>query len=182
MHSIPLGLCLDLDGTLVDSRSDIAAACNHALQALGRSPLPEAIVAGFVGDGARKLLSRALRTDQEPLLGEALLLFEAFYAAHPADHTTLLPGARELLERSPVPLALVTNKPRLATEQILEALGIRGFFRDIAAGGDAPLKPRPDLVQRALGGLGLEASNTWMVGDGPQDMGAGRAADRKSVV
>jgi phosphoglycolate phosphatase len=108
-------LLLDLDGTLVDSRRDIARACNAALVAVGRPELDEARVVSFVGDGARLLLARALEVDASaPIVDEALEPFLESYLAHPVEHTVLLPGVREtlahLVERG-VLLALATNKP-----------------------------------------------------------------------
>lgn len=177
-------ILFDLDGTLVDSRKDIAAACNHALAAVGRPPLDEATIAGFVGDGARMLLSRALQTGAgaEPILDEALARFQAFYARHAADHTTWMPGALDALEAlTDRALALVTNKPREATLAVLEALGQGARFGAIVAGGDGPLKPDPRAVHAALGPLHVLPAEAWMVGDGRQDIEAGRAAGCSTV-
>ena len=168
----------DLDGTLVDSRGDIAAACNHALGSLGRPELPLATISGFVGDGGRKLLERALKVEAEaPIVDVALAAFDGYYRAHPAVHTVFLPGAREALDAlREHPLALATNKRRGATLAVLEALGIRERFAAVSAGGDGPLKPDPECLLRLCRALSVSAADTFMVGDGPQDIGAGRAA------
>ena len=160
----------DLDGTLVDSRIDIATACNHALVASGREPLPIDRVATFVGDGARKLLARAFGTDDvEAPLAE----FLRYYAAHPVDHTRWMPGARDALAKL-VPAAIVTNKARVVAERVVEALGIR--VEVLVAGGDCPLKPDPAPILRAVAALGSRPSETWVIGDGVQDALAGKAA------
>lgn len=171
-------LLLDLDGTLVDSVSDIAGAMDATLIALGRAPLGRGGVRPLVGDGARALVERALRatgTVDPALLARTLVDFDARYTASPVVHTSLLPGAREVLALD-LPKALVTNKPRRVTDRVLEGLGIAGAFDLVVAGGDAPLKPAPDGVRAALAALAVPPDAAWMIGDGPQDVLAGRAA------
>ena len=180
----PRALLFDLDGTLVDSRADIAAACNAALVAHGRTALPLADVAAMIGDGARLLIARALAASEVPggaplTLEDVAASFHGYYVAHPCVHTTLLPGAREIVAeaaRDGLPCALVTNKPREVTLALLEALGLSTTFAFIWAGGDGPLKPAPDGVRASAEALGVPPDTAWMVGDGPQDVGAGKAA------
>ena len=176
----PAALFLDLDGTLVDSRRDIAIACNAARVAHGLSPLAEEAIVAMVGDGARALVSRAFDVlEGDPLLDAAVATFHASYVAHPCVHTTLLPGARELLEHAAatsVPCALVTNKPREVTVLLLARLGVDALFRALWAGGDGPLKPSPAGILAVAERLGVAPGLVWMIGDGPQDVGAGKAA------
>jgi phosphoglycolate phosphatase len=176
----PLAVVFDLDGTLVDSRDDIATACNHALVAHGRAALPVDVVRRFVGDGARLLVARAFElAASDPALDAPLATFRAYYEAHPADTTTLLPGARDVLDAlraRGVKLAIATNKPRGVTERALDALDLRARVDALAAGGDGPLKPHPFTVRSVLEAVGVEPGCAWMVGDGPQDVRAGRAA------
>jgi phosphoglycolate phosphatase len=171
----PLALLFDLDGTLVDSRRDIADALNATLP----RPLALETVVTMIGDGSRLLVERGLRAvgelHDERAVDVALAVFTRAYAAHPARHTTLLPGAREALALG-VPNALVTNKPRSVTELVLEALGIAPSFTAVYAGGDGPLKPSPAGVLSLLAILGVPPRDAWVVGDGPQDIAAGRAA------
>lgn len=135
----------------------------------------------MIGDGARILVARALAHGSlDPAVPEALLeevsaLFLLRYAARPVVDTALLPGAREALALG-LPAAVVTNKPRAITLLVLEELGIAGSFGVVVAGGDAPLKPSPRGVEAALAALGVPAASAWMIGDGPQDVLAGRAA------
>lgn len=168
----------DLDGTLVDSRGDIAAACNAALASVGRAALPAATIAGFVGDGGRKLLERALEArPEDPVVDHALAAFDRYYLAHPAVHTVFLPGAREALDAlREHPLAIATNKSRAAALGVLDALGARDRFRAVTAGGDGPLKPDPESLLGLCRALSARPEDSFMVGDGPQDVGAGRAA------
>lgn len=178
MITPPAAVFFDLDGTLIDSRGDIAAACNHALVSEGRSPLPVDVVRGFVGDGARWLLARAFGlTPEDPAVTRALDVFRAYYEAHPTDHTLVLPGLDELVARlGGVPLAVVTNKPRSTAEIVLERLGLRSLFREVRGGGDGPLKPDPTVTRALIRRLAVPAGDVWFVGDGAQDIDAGRAA------
>jgi len=174
----PDAVLFDLDGTLIDSQADIAAACNHALETHDRARLPDSVIRTFVGDGARVLLARAfgVRPDA-PELESPLEAFHAFYRANPVVHTTLLPGARESLDAARgKKRILATNKPRETTLRVLEVLGILGEFDAVRGGGDGPLKPHPFTLLSALNEVNVEPSRAWMVGDGPQDVGAGKAA------
>lgn len=176
----PRAIAFDLDGTLIDSRADIAATCNHVLTWAGRPPLPESTIATFVGDGARTLLARAFA-----LAGDASELtslleeFNRYYAAHPVARTRWMTGAREALDAAHaagILAAVVTNKSRQATLPILDALGVRARFAAISAGGDGPLKPSAEPVLAVMRAMGTSAAETWVVGDGVQDIGAARAA------
>jgi phosphoglycolate phosphatase len=181
---IRLGVVFDLDGTLIDSKLDIAAAANHALPAHGFPALPVEEIASYVGDGARTLLARAARLDSADERLDALLgTFLDYYAAHPTDHTVLLPGAREALEAlGELPLALCTNKPRAITDQILSNLRLAQTFRVVVGGGDLPKsKPDPLPLQHIAGKLGLSTAELVMVGDGEQDIYCAKNASARSV-
>jgi phosphoglycolate phosphatase len=91
----------------------------------------------------------------------------------------LLPGVRHVLDVTrelALPCAVVTNKPHDVTLLVLEALGIGLFFQAIWGGGDGPLKPSPAGINDVVARLGVHARDAWMIGDGPQDIGAGKAA------
>jgi phosphoglycolate phosphatase len=175
----------DLDGTLVDSRQDIADATNHTLARSGRAALSEAEITSYVGDGARLLLSRAARVAEDAPELEALLReFLEFYTAHAADNTRPLPHAEAVLtELYPIwPLALCTNKPRRTTDAVVEELALGRFFRMVVAGDDLPKKkPEPEPVLTIAEQLGVAPESLVMVGDGPQDVLAGRRAGARTV-
>jgi 2-phosphoglycolate phosphatase len=179
-----LGIVFDLDGTLIDSRLDIAGAANHALSVCGLSQLSVDELSSFVGDGARLLLARAARLEPDAAAVEPLLeAFLSYYAAHATDHTVLLPGAHEALAAlKHLPLALCTNKPRSTTEAVLANLRFPAEFRVVVAGGDLPkIKPDPLPLQHIAERLGLSTAELVMVGDGPQDILCAKAAGSRSV-
>ncbi|MBK7581724.1 MAG: HAD-IA family hydrolase [Myxococcales bacterium] len=175
----------DLDGTLVDSRLDIAHATNHALIRHGKSALPVEVISRFVGDGARPLLSRAAGLDEHAPELEALLAdFLEFYTAHATDNTRPMPHALSVLELlgEELPLALCTNKPRVTTGRVLAGLRLGGFFRAVAAGDDLPQKkPDPAPLLGLMRRLNARPELTVMVGDGPQDIQCGRSAGARCV-
>lgn len=180
----PRGVVFDLDGTLIDSAGDIAAAVNHALVANGRKALPMSTIRRFVGDGARNLCARAVGLpERHPDVDKVLESYTAFYLAHPTDHTRWMPQARAVLDAlRRFRLAIATNKPRDTTDVVLARLGVRSLFSAISAGGDvAMIKPSPEPLLHVAKQLGLTAGEMVMVGDGPQDVEAGRRAGCRTI-
>lgn len=179
----PAPLVFDLDGTLIDSRRDIAAACNHALLAIGRAALPLDRITCHVGSGARALLRGVLGEQTEVDLDEVLVHFQSYYLSHPVDHNQLMPGARECLAlREERKLALCTNKPHHLTEAVLAALGWNAAFDVVVAPrkGDA-IKPDGEPLRRVAAALGVLPQELIMIGDGPQDIGAGKAVGAYTI-
>src|SRR5690606_7803759 len=127
----------DLDGTLIDSRLDIAHAANAALVRAGRTALDPAEIATYVGDGARRLMQRAARVAaDDPGLDRLLEDFLRAYEAAATPHTHRMPGAeRALTALAHLPLAVCTNKPRRTTDIVLGELGLGPHFRAVVAGG-----------------------------------------------
>jgi 2-phosphoglycolate phosphatase len=180
----PRGIVFDLDGTLIDSAGDIAAAVNHALGDNGRKPLPMSTIRRFVGDGARSLCARAVGLpESHPDVDKVLESYLAYYLAHPTDHTRWMPQARAVLdELRRFRLAIATNKPRNTTDVVLARLGVRSLFSAIAAGGDVPaIKPSPQPLFFVARQLALTPDQMVMVGDGPQDVEAGRRAGCRTI-
>jgi phosphoglycolate phosphatase len=183
----PSAVVFDLDGTLVDSRGDIVRACNAMLTSLARGTLPDETVAGFVGDGARSLVRRALEATS-PSVGAAevdrgLELFLDAYAADPIGRTQLMPGAWAALEAlAPLPLALCTNKSRRTTLLVLEGLDLTRHFTVVVCGDDLEHgKPHPLPLRTVATRLGCRPERLVMVGDGPQDIECGRAAGARTI-
>ena len=179
MANSPIDLIIfDLDGTLLDSRGDIAAAVNHARAGLGRTPLSPETVNRFVGDGLPKLLGRSFGTVAPAVLRPAEALFRAHYADHSLDTTRPFPGVIEALDAlRGTALAVVTNKPADFSVQMLVKLGLRDRFRSVVGGGATrEKKPHPEPFLKACAESGVPPGLALMVGDGPQDLEGGRAA------
>ena len=175
-------LIFDLDGTLVDSRLDLTASVNHAMGRMGLPPLSVETVTGFVGDGARSLLTRALTAARgaadEAEVEVGLRVFREHYAAHLLDATRPYPGVPEALAAlRHKAMAVATNKPRAYAVAILEGLGIEHHFRLVLGGDSTPhMKPHPAQAEAILGALGMPPATALVVGDGPQDVAMARAA------
>ena len=180
----------DLDGTLVDSVPDLAAAVNEVLGRFGRPGLAEAEIRQYVGDGARLLLARAFarRADADPGMPEVDRAWSAFmssYEAHLCIHSRLYPGVAETLSHlhatgvgMGVGMGVVTNKPARFIAPLLDRLGIRDPFGALVGGDSLPQrKPDPAPVLAALRQLELtRGAACVMVGDSINDVLAGRAA------
>jgi phosphoglycolate phosphatase len=173
-------IVFDLDGTLVDSRRDLANAANALITELGGTPLPEEAVAAMVGEGAAILVRRALiASGLDASTPAALSRFLDLYDERLLEHTRPYDGIFEVLQslHARVPIAVLTNKPQAATEKLLAGLQLASYFRDVI-GGDTPLgrKPGPagllELARRA----GVPPSETVLVGDSPIDFETARAA------
>jgi 2-phosphoglycolate phosphatase len=182
--SAPRGVVFDLDGTLIDSGGDIVAAISHALEVNRRPAVPAATLLRFVGDGARMLCARAAGlTDKHPDLDRIVESYVDYYMEHPTVHTRWMPHARSVLDAlQRYRIAIATNKPRSTTELVLERLGVRSLFAAIAAGGDFPqAKPSPQPILGLAKQLAIEPAELVMVGDGPQDVEAGRRAGCRTI-
>jgi 2-phosphoglycolate phosphatase len=180
----PTAIVFDLDGTLIDSSGDIAAAANHALTMTGRRVLPVTTILRFAGDGARPLCARASGlSESDPELDMVVDAYLDFYADHPIVNTRWMPHARQALEElRDCPLAICTNKPRRTTEIVLAALGVRTLFAVVIAGGDVPdRKPSPGPVLAVAEQLRLAPNQLVVVGDGPQDVESGRRAGTRTI-
>lgn len=170
----------DLDGTLVDSRRDLADAANALIGEHGGRRLDQAAVADMVGEGVELLVGRIMAAGGiETIPPGAVGRFMEIYHDRMLVNTRLYPGIRETVELAALVtrVAVLSNKPRAASREILEGLGIARFFTDVY-GGDGPFPRKPDprgLWQ--LGGLaGAAPDETLLVGDSPIDLATARAA------
>jgi phosphoglycolate phosphatase len=172
-------LVFDLDGTLVDSKVDLAVAVNVALEAYGFPPLPNPVIYGYVGDGAAMLIRRAIPSDKSDLLPEVLDCFLSYYRRHLLDTTRPYPGVVDSLRKwtGTYRMAVLTNKPLAMTEAILAGLSLSGYFFEVR-GGDSfgNKKPHPEGLFHMLRRADAPPSETVMVGDSRNDVLAGRAA------
>jgi phosphoglycolate phosphatase len=182
-------VCLDLDGTLIDSAPDLAAALNRRLAANGLAPHPLGAVKRMIGDGARMLLTRGFAAAGRPLSeGELAAEVAAFipdYEAHSLDETRPFPGVEATLDalaEAGFTLAIVTNKPEGPTHTILRRLGLDHRFATVAGGDSFPVrKPDPGHLTGALGRIGIPPGDAVMVGDHRNDLLAARGAGVRAI-
>ncbi len=174
----------DLDGTLIDSAPDIAGAVNELLAAHHLPALSVADVTAMIGNGIDKTVERAFAAVGHPVAGaefEALLTEMApIYRRHATQLTTLMPGATDALaalQKRGLKIGLVTNKPQLATRNVLLHFGVLERF-GVIIGADAVVekKPAPEGIWLALDKLGVAREEAVMVGDSVTDVEAARAA------
>jgi len=172
-------LIFDLDGTLIDSKLDLAHAVNAAMAELGRSTLEHEQIFSYVGQGAPSLIARALgagATDEECL--RALEYFIQYYSAHKLDNTVLYPGVRETLDAlSGIPMAVLTNKPVRASKGIIDGLGIAKYFQVVYGGNSFERKkPDPMGVTTILREMDETPEHCMVVGDSEVDVLTARNA------
>jgi phosphoglycolate phosphatase len=186
----PRAVLFDLDGTLIDSAPDIAAAVNELLGRHRLGPLRLDQVVSMIGNGTRKLTERAFAATSGPLspdqLDQRYAEMLEIYGRHLTGVTTLLPGAAELvaaLRQQGARLGIVTNKPQRFIETILDHFGLAGDF-EVVIGSDAGVtpKPAPDMLLAAMEKLGAGPRDTVMVGDSASDVDSARAAGVASVL
>ena len=173
-------IVFDLDGTLVDSRRDIAEAANTLLEECGAAPLSEERIGRMVGDGAATLVARAFAAVGMAAPADALERFVAIYRSRLLRHTRPYPGIPDVLSHlsQRAALALLTNKPIAATREILEGLDLARYFGASVVGGDGPFprKPSPSGLQHLAAAAGATAEATMLVGDSVIDWRTARAA------
>jgi len=174
-------LIFDLDGTLVDSKLDLAQAVNATRSHMGMSALDNERVYSYVGNGAPALIRRAMGAQATELqVQEALEFFLEYYREHYLDFTTLYPGVREALDRlrdGGKRMAVLTNKPVRISRAILNGLGVSGHFFQVYGGNSFDLKkPDPIGVRTLMLEAGIPAGRTLMIGDSGVDIQTARNA------
>jgi phosphoglycolate phosphatase len=176
----------DLDGTLADTAPDIAFALNRTLEGAGLGPLPLETVIGYVGDGAAKLIERALPAERRER--DLASLFESFltiYEARPCVDSSLYPGIEALLQalaRAGVATAVVTNKAgSLARALVQTLLPIHRFEAVIGDRDGYPRKPDPTAARTLVQRAGTTPARTVVVGDGLPDMRLGHALGARTL-
>jgi len=173
-------LVFDLDGTLVDSRRDLADSANALIVERGGRALPIGAITAMVGEGAALLVRRALTAaGLDPELETALPRFLDLYDERLLAHTVPYAGTTEMLSSlaACATLAVLTNKPQRHTDRLLDALALRQYFDDVM-GGDSPhgRKPDPAGLRHLMSGAGVNEANTVLVGDSAIDLRTARAA------
>ena len=184
-------LIFDLDGTLVDSRMDLANSINAMLRNFGKPELPPEVIASYIGDGAPMLVRRALGDpDDEDFLQQALLFFMTYYREHKLDYTYVYEGMRESLDairdnrngNGPVKMAVLSNKPVGPSRGIVEGLGLNEYFFQVYGGNSFHTKkPDPVGVHALLQESGAQPHETVIVGDTDIDIVTARNSGIYSV-
>lgn len=175
-------LIFDFDGTLIDSKHDIATSVNLTLGDLGLPiRLPEEIFS-FVGDGVKHLLRLSVGNDNIPLYEQALRIFRRHYLSHCLDTTRFYPGMDRVIEALPrVKKAIATNKAMEYTLAIVKGLGFQEHFAAIESPNDSSeLKPSPRMLLRILSNLEISPECTVLIGDSTNDVQAAKAAGIRS--
>jgi len=173
----------DLDGTLVNGYAGISEALGFAMRRMGLLPPTPEQVRGMVGEGLERLLEKAVGVDRAD---EGVRLFRERYAEVAIEMTELMPDVEEVLEAlesSGWRMILTSNKPALFSRLILEGKGIAGHFQSVEGpDAEAPPKPDPAMLLRALRRLDIPASQAVVVGDMHIDARFARAAGSRSAL
>ncbi len=164
----------DVDGTLLDSAEDISAAIQQVLHAHGRTDIPVELLRGYIG---RHLLDVFLaagfeRSEIDGLIAE----YRTIYWGRKHASTRLYPGVKEMLAELGGRKGTATTKGTPTTRSILEQFGVLSHFDHVQGTDGFPAKPEPDVILRAMEGLGVDAEQCLMVGDSAADMEAARRA------
>ncbi|MDD3053435.1 MAG: HAD-IA family hydrolase [Endomicrobiaceae bacterium] len=173
----------DLDGTLVDSQQDLTSAVNFTRKYYGLEPLEVATVASYLGSGIPALVKSVLPNVDEKDIPNATVMFKEFYSKHLIDTTKTYSGVSEMLSSlKDVRKAILSNKSEKFSKDIIEKLGLKDFF-DSIYGGDSfdEKKPSPRPIYEIMKSLSVKKENTIMVGDGANDIIAGKTADIKTI-
>ncbi|HEY1306657.1 MAG TPA: HAD-IA family hydrolase [Vicinamibacterales bacterium] len=166
-------IAFDLDGTLIDSRRDLADSANALIVEYGGAPLSEAAIGQMVGDGAALLVRRALGAASLGDRPGAVARFLEIYDSHLVNHTRLYDGVADVVRRARrhARVTVLTNKPTRPSERILDALGVRDLFDDVV-GGDSPYprKPDPAALVAMMQAAAATPEHTLLVGDSAIDL------------
>ncbi|MHB8106008.1 MAG: HAD family hydrolase [Candidatus Cryosericum sp.] len=170
----------DLDGTLVDTRRDIAQAVNHVLQLHARPAADLDTVVSWVGDGLDDMMIRAFQTDEQEFIDELVGEFRSYYRDHCTDFSSVYNECSQTLtslQTRGAHLSVLTNKPQDLSLEILERLGILQFFDHVVGPDDADLrKPNPSNLLSLVRDVGTSNDRTVMVGDSRNDILVARNA------
>jgi phosphoglycolate phosphatase len=167
-------VAFDLDGTLADTRADLAAATNHVRRSFGLAEIPPRSVYRLVGEGARRLVERALGPEHAARVDEGVKRFLDYYAAHLLDSTTLYPGvaaALDALAAHGATLSVLSNKPEGMSRTVLDGLGVLGRFQALVGGDSLPTrKPHPAGLESLRRLTATAPDAMLLVGDSPIDV------------
>ncbi|OGL44518.1 MAG: hypothetical protein A2161_13505 [Candidatus Schekmanbacteria bacterium RBG_13_48_7] len=177
-------LIFDLDGTLIESRWDIADSVNYVRNHLGFEPLDPEIIAGYIGDGIHLLMGRALDTKDINMIEHSISVFRDHYWEHCMDKTFVYPGVRETLDHliKTKILVIVSNKNEDFSRKLIEGFELDQYFSSIIGGDTLPhKKPDREVLAHILGLYHKTPDKTLMIGDSEIDIKAGKNAHIKTI-
>ncbi|GMT42221.1 MAG: phosphoglycolate phosphatase [bacterium] len=179
-------IIFDLDGTLIDSKKDIAYAVNRTLEGMDLQPIPERTVYQYVGNGVRPLIEQTLRgSGKETGIPEAIRLFQKFYTTHLLDNTVMFDGVPEILEHFQnlgKKMAVASNKPYRYVKKIMDGLNMTRFFLSVKGGDSVEMKkPAPEMLDAVINETGADRKSSVFVGDSGIDVRTGKNARIKTV-
>jgi phosphoglycolate phosphatase len=171
----------DLDGTLIDSKLDLAHSVNATRAHMGLPPLDHKVISSYVGNGAPVLMRRTLGPDaSEEEVATALAFFLDYYREHKLDYTDLYPGLRHVVERvaaAGARQAVLTNKPVNISREIMRGLRLDHMFFQVYGGNSfSEKKPHPVGIETLLAEAGTDRGRALMVGDSGVDVQTARNA------
>lgn len=170
-------LIFDLDGTLIESKWDIADSVNRTLRELDLPERTQEEVFGFVGDGVKRLLRLAVGEDNQEQYDQALQVFRRHYLRHCLDRTQFYPGIEKVLTHfGHKQKAVATNKSIEYTNVILNGLGPQHFTFVVGGDNGFGLKPDPGMLIHAMERLGVSNERTVLIGDSTNDINGGHNA------
>ena len=175
-------IAFDLDGTLIDSRRDLADSANQLIEELGGQILTEEQIGGMVGEGAALLVRRALQASGRGERAHALERFLEIYNERLLNHTRVYDGVEEVVRQAHgrARLTVLTNKPTTPTERILAGLGLRDVFDEVI-GGDGPYQRKPDPagLNAMMTAANTTPEDTLLVGDSAIDLETARRGEAR---
>lgn len=184
MKKIDLFL-FDLDGTLIDSKKDIASSVHYTMDVLGLPPIDDETIYSFVGNGVTPLIQKSVETSigsaeggEKITFEKALAIFKKHYDEHCLDTTQPFPGILDVLRHfKKTPKVVITNKSQGFSEKILDGLGLTSLFKGLyGSDTEFPKKPDPAVVHHLLQRFKARPEATVIVGDSRIDMETGRNA------
>jgi len=177
-------MIFDLDGTIVSSGADLARAINYTLKELGLPQRTETEIIGFVGDGVKNLIEKALGNQEGSVVDEALAIFSDYYSEHLVENTKLYPHVLDVLKNfAKKTKVILTNKRHKFSLSITRGLKIDKYFEDIIGADSMPYK-KPDarLIDYLLNKYSVEKDKVVMIGDGINDIYLAKNSGILSVV
>ena len=182
-------ICFDLDGTIIDSRLDVARSHQEAIASVGGTPPPLEDLFGLIGLSLEETYAQVLPVSLHPRIDEAAQRYKAYYFDHCHQHTATFPGVEAGLSRlrkAGFLLAIATTKRTFMAHRVLDLLGLTAAFHHVQGTDDFPHKPCPDIIHACCGALGMDPAHLhpdrdWMVGDTQRDILTGHNAGMGSV-